>query len=75
MAEIVKSRGQNRAYTFALVFKSRDPQALNHLCEEINELIPDCWVVFKHGPSLRHLWVVEAQAPKRGEAASESNHD
>jgi len=72
LTETVKNlRQANRPYTFALVFKSKDPQALNHLCEEINEVIPDCWVVFKHGPSYRHLWIIEAQAPKRGEDISE----
>jgi len=58
---------EKRSYTFALVFKSRDPQALNELTSRINSIVPDCFVVFRHGPSRFHLWVVEAKAPSRGE--------
>jgi len=62
---------EKKNYTFALVFKSRDPQALNELTSRINSIIPDCFVVFRHGPSRFHLWVVEAKAPSRGEFMNE----
>jgi hypothetical protein len=58
---------RERGYTFALVFKSRDPQALDRLCGGMQLLVPDCRLVFRHGPSPHHLWVIEAKAPTRGE--------
>jgi len=69
----VRPQNRNRSYTFALVFKSRDPQALNQLCGKICEVIPDAWVVFRHGPSFRHLWVIEAKAPSRGDGINEQS--
>ena len=62
---------KERSYTYAIIFRSKSSDALGRAEEGIKEKIADAWVVYKHGPSRFHLWVIEAKAPSRGDLMNE----
>jgi len=65
-------RPQNRSYVFAIVFRSRDLDALGKAVDAIRRQIVDAFIVYKHGPSLKHLFVVAGQNPQKGEGVEQT---
>jgi len=67
--QLVRPQKFRRPWNFAIVFKSFDEQALNHLIEKLDSLIPDVKLVFRAGPTTKLLWVVIGSNPTRGESS------
>jgi len=58
---------KERSYVYAIVFRTKSTDALGQVERCIKEKINDAWIVYKHGPSTKHLFVIAGANPRRGE--------